>query len=295
MPELPDLVYIEKHLAPIIVGKRIHSFEIAESIVIRNMLGEGGLTHLQGKGITALHRHGPFLQMDLEEDLCILIHFMLAGRFSVSQATADPISAATEGGERKKKKRSQSYCFTIYLDELSLDYLDDKRMGKVYLCKTGDLPKIAGYSLNSPDILDPAFTLEYFLKAMGKSRRQVRVFIKDHSLVNSVGNAYADEILFEAQIHPKRTCSSLDPAERERLYHAVLDVMRHGIEEVERADRGVDAKVRDHMKVRNRKDQPCPRCGSKIRRANVLGFDSFYCPGCQPLQKDLFSQLDSVE
>ena len=58
--------------------------------------------------------------------------------------------------------------------------------------------------------------------------------------------------------------------------------MAWGIAEVEKAGEPIEAKVRGHMKVRNRKDMPCPVCGTTIRRAGVLGYDSFFCPSCQP-------------
>ncbi|MEK7730113.1 MAG: zinc finger domain-containing protein, partial [candidate division KSB1 bacterium] len=54
------------------------------------------------------------------------------------------------------------------------------------------------------------------------------------------------------------------------------------------AANSIEIKVRDHVKVRNRKDEPCPQCGTKIRRAGVLGYDSFFCPTCQPLKRNQF-------
>ncbi len=103
----------------------------------------------------------------------------------------------------------------------------------------------------------------------------------DQSALSAIGNAYADEILFEARIHPKTPCSSLSPEQRRGLYNAIRSVMAWAISEVQKAAQPIDVKVRDHVKVRNRKDEPCPVCGAKIRRAGVLGYDSFFCPHCQ--------------
>ncbi|HET6486082.1 MAG TPA: zinc finger domain-containing protein, partial [Spirochaetia bacterium] len=111
---------------------------------------------------------------------------------------------------------------------------------------------------------------------------QARVFVMDQTALSAIGNAYADEILFAAGIHPKTSCASLSAEERRKLYDSIRSVMAWGIEEVRKADRPIEEKVRDHMRVRNRKDQPCPVCGGTIRRAGVLGYDSFFCPTCQP-------------
>ena len=104
----------------------------------------------------------------------------------------------------------------------------------------------------------------------------------DQALISAVGNAYADEILFAAGLHPKTRCHELSDPEVARFHAAIVETLRLGIEEVERAARPVEIKVRDHMKVRNRKGEPCPVCGTTIRRAAVLGYDTFFCPSCQP-------------
>jgi len=111
------------------------------------------------------------------------------------------------------------------------------------------------------------------------------VFLMDQAALSAIGNAYADEILFAAGIHPKTPCSSLAAAEKRTLYDSIRSVLAWGITEVAKAGRPIEVKVRDHMKVRNRKDEPCPACGTTIRRAGVLGYDSFYCPSCQPAKK----------
>ena len=92
----------------------------------------------------------------------------------------------------------------------------------------------------------------------------------------------ADEILFHAGLHPKTTCSQLKEEDIQRLYNSIKVVMAWGIEEVRKAGQPIEVKVREHLKVRNRKGEPCPVCGSLIRRASVLGYDTFFCPRCQP-------------
>ncbi|HEY7411932.1 MAG TPA: zinc finger domain-containing protein, partial [Vicinamibacteria bacterium] len=111
-------------------------------------------------------------------------------------------------------------------------------------------------------------------------RDQVRAFLLDKKALDSLGNAYADEILFAAGIHPKTWCRSLDHEQAVRLHDAVVAVMRAAVDEVARRAEPIEVKVRDFLQVR-RKDT-CPRCGAKIRKAGVRGMDAYFCPRCQP-------------
>jgi formamidopyrimidine-DNA glycosylase len=270
VPELPDLQYIVSHLAARVVDRRIEEIVVKEPIVIRMLLpGAGGFTTaLPGRRIESLDRRGPFLTFGLSDHAELIVHCMLAGRLQIAAAREKPLP---------------HLCFSLRLDSGEwLRYGDDKRMGKVYLTAAGSHESIPGYSEQGVDILSESFTFEMFEKLIAGRRHQARVFLMDQSALSAIGNAYADEILFSAGIHPKTACSSLSAEERRGLYDAIRSVMAWGIAEVEKAAMPIEVKVRDHMLVRGRKDEPCPRCGSKIRRAGVLGYDSFYCPSCQP-------------
>jgi len=267
MPELPDLVHIVKTLGPKIEGRVISHATVKNPVVLR-VLAQGDFPELvAGRTISGLVRHGPFLKFGLGE-LDLVMHLMLAGRLKLSNP-----------GERALPFTA----FSFELEEgLSLHYGDEKSMGKVYLCKAGDFEAIPGYLTQGIDVTTPAFTFDAFSELILKKRCQARVFIMDQSCLSAIGNAYADEILFEARIHPKAPCYSLGPDRRRALYEAVRSVLTWGIEEVAKAGLPLEDKARDHMRVRGRAGEACPRCGQVIRRTGVLGYDSFFCPSCQP-------------
>ncbi len=280
MPELPDLIYLEKRLSPLLSGQRIAGVEVKEPIVIRMLLPGDFTAALTGAEFTGVRRHGPFLVFALSGERELVIHPMLAGRFQW-----------TTPGE----KTSTGLAFSLECEPADgsaalhcLHYLDDKKMGKVYLTRRGEYGPIPKFDEQGPNLLSPEFTLEYFQQQIKKSRQQVRVLIMEQAVVSCIGNAYADEILFCAGIHPKTFCYQLDAMEIARLHQCIIEVMRWGIGEVEKANPPLHVKARDHVRVRNRKDQPCPRCGAKIRRAGVRGFDTFFCPTCQPLKREQF-------
>ena len=272
MPELPDLEYVRDHLASWLPGHRIVSARLHQPLVIR--LPAGGVfgEWLRGRRIQAVRRHGPFLVVSME-DTVMVVHFMLTGRFSQTEATA---------------RRPGFCCFSVVLDDgRALHYLDRKKMGKVYVDQalpTGEplhVEAIPLYTRQGVDVLSPEFTLERFRELVSVRRQQVRVFLMDQTNISAIGNAYADEILFEAALHPKVPCNRLTPDQVQRLWRSVVGVIRWAVDEVNRAAPPLEREVRDHLRVRNRKGQPCPKCGTTIRRVSVLGWDAFYCPSCQ--------------
>ncbi len=269
VPELPDLEYIVEKLAPQVTGRTIEEVAVREPIVIRMLLpGAGGFVEaLPGRSIDGLVRHGPFLDFRLGGGARLVVHCMLAGRLQLAAADA----------------KLPHICFSLRLDNGAwLRYGDEKKMGKVYLVPAGGTAAIPGFDTQGVDVLSRDFTWEVFHGLARGRRHQVRVFLMDQTALSAIGNAYADEILFAAGIHPKIPCSSLTEEELRRLYDGIVTVLRWGIEEVRKAGRPIEEKVRDHVKVRNRKGEPCPVCGTTIRRVGVLGYDSFFCPTCQP-------------
>lgn len=276
MPELPDLQYIVRVLGPAIAGRRITGASVKEPVVIRTLLASpdglplGFASALEGRVFGELRRHGPFLAFDMDDRL-LVVHCMLAGRLQHAPRSAKPLA---------------HLCFSLSLDDGSrLSYGDEKRMGKVYVTSPGATAAIPGFDTQGIDVVSEAFTFEAFEALIRGRRQQARVFLMDQAALSAIGNAYADEILFAAGIHPKTPCSSLSAQERRKLYDSIRSVLAWGIAEVAKAGQPIEVKVRDHMKVRNRKDQPCPACGATIRRAGVLGYDSFFCPRCQPARK----------
>jgi formamidopyrimidine-DNA glycosylase len=271
VPELPDLEYLVKVLAPVLPGRTVVRAAVREPIVLRVLVpGASFAPALEGRTFSAVERHGPFVRFALDDGLELIVHHMLTGRMQLADTAARPVP---------------HLCFSLDLDGgSSLRYGDEKRMGKVYLGREPDRAAIPGWRGQGVDILSPDFTREAFGRLIEGRRDQARVFVMDQSALSAIGNAYADEILFAAGIHPKTPCSRLSEERRVRLYDAVRSVIAWGIGEVERAGKPLEDKVREHMKVRNRLGTPCPVCGTTIRRVGVLGYDSFFCPKCQPAE-----------
>jgi formamidopyrimidine-DNA glycosylase len=169
-----------------------------------------------------------------------------------------------------------------------LQYLDDKRMGKVYVARAADEAGIPIYGQLGADVLSPAFTRDAFAALIARRRDQVRPFLMDKRALASIGNAYADEILFAAGIHPKTFCNKLPPEEIDALHTAIGRVLGDAIAEIRRRDEPIEVKVRDFLKVRGRDGKPCVVCGTTIRAVRVGDGDACFCPHCQRETRKLF-------
>jgi formamidopyrimidine-DNA glycosylase len=206
------------------------------------------------------------------EGLDLAVNPMLAGRFRL---------AAPESKDEGALGFALGFVAAPGAEvDLELRYVDDKTMGKAYLIASGDWRAIPGIQTGGVDILSPEFTRERFVSLLKHRKDQVRVFLLDKKALDSLGNAYADEVLFEAGIHPKTWCRSLSHDDAVRLHDAIVHVMSAAVDEVARRGEPIEVKVRDFLKVRLK--EICPRCGSKVRRAGVRGMDAYFCPRCQP-------------
>ncbi|HEY2902289.1 MAG TPA: DNA-formamidopyrimidine glycosylase family protein [Polyangia bacterium] len=287
MPELPDLAYVESVLRPALGGRRIVGARTGDPLVLRVMVTEPFPAVLIGRTFTDVSRRGHFMRFALDDELVLVVNAMLAGRYRLFLSSAGGAAGSGDGEGRKRDPRALGLAVTLD-DGVELQYVDDKRMGKVYVARAADEKQIPVYGKLGLDVLSPAFTREAFGRVLSKRRDQARMFLMDKSALASIGNAYADEILFAARIHPKTFCNKLSPADADTLYAAIPSVLRTAIDEIARRAEPIDVKVRDFLKVRGRDGKPCPNCSTTLRAVRVGDGDACFCPTCQPTGRKLF-------
>ena len=279
MPELPDLVHVEAGLRAAVVGKRITAARTGDPTVLRIMVSEPFPGVLVDRTLAAVERRGHFMRFALDNDLVIVINAMLVGRYRLVPPGSEP---------NKKDPRSLALALVFDGGAPALHYLDDKRMGKVYVARAADEPTIPIYGQLGADVLSPAFTRAAFGALIARRRDQVRAFLMDKRALASIGNAYADEILFAAGLHPKTFCNKLAPADVDALHAAIGRVLNDAIAEIRKRDEPIEVKVRDFLKVRGRDGKPCVVCGTTIRAVRVGDGDACFCPHCQRETRKLF-------
>jgi formamidopyrimidine-DNA glycosylase len=217
MPELPDLLHILAMLRERLEGRVVSAERVKQPVVLRFAV-RGNLSLLMGRSLAAISRRSHFLVFRFE-GLDLAVNPMLAGRFRLSPPGA---------------KDEAVLAFALGFGDLELRYLDDKAMGKAYLIASDDWKAIPGMQTGGVDLLSPEFTRERFVSLLKHRRDQVRVFLLDKKALDSLGNAYADEVLFEAGIHPKTWCRSLSHEDAVRLHDAIVKVMHEAVDEVAR-------------------------------------------------------------
>ncbi len=271
MPERPDLEYVVPILARELRSARITSVRVKKPVVLRIAV-PGKLDEiLVGRSFGKIWRRAHFVLFELsgEPALEMIVSPMLAGRFIIAEASAkNPADLAMawvlDGGKE-------------------LRYRDDVQMGKVYIIPAGAWDAVPGLAKIGLDVLDKKVFTRAAFRELAKTRRdQVKVFMMDKSALDAMGNAYADEVLFEARLHPKTMVRALDAEEVDRLHDAIVTVIGHATKEIARRKPPLDEKLRDFLKVRGRHGEPCPRCGTTLRSAGVHGHDAEFCPTCQP-------------
>jgi formamidopyrimidine-DNA glycosylase len=273
MPELPDLVHVAAVLRRTVVDTPIVEVKLGDPVVLRLMIPAALPDLLVGKCLRQVERRGHFLRFALDEDIVLVTNLMLTGRFALSQ------------GRRAAKA---TILLLRFAGGQELRYTDEKRMGKIYVARSAQEGDIPGYRDLGVDLLSEDFTLARFRALWAGRRDQVRQFLLDKSALASLGNAYADEILFAARIHPKTFCHRLPPAAVDELFGAIRRTLDHAIAEIAARDAPIEVEVRDFLAVRGRARKPCCVCGTLLRVVRVGAGDACFCPSCQPTERKLF-------
>ena len=267
MPEAPELEVIREFLDREVVGLRVASFEALRPSVIRPMAGD--VTDLAGRRIESVGRTGKFLDFRFTSDLALVVNPMLTGSFQHCAPSA-----------RVYKKT----CFVMSLDDgQQLRYVDGRQMGRVYYVRRDQMGEVPQLDSLGPDVLADDDTFEGFVERLKPFRGEIKGVLTRGRVISGIGNAYADEVLFEARIYPFKKRTALSREELHRLYEAARRVTREAVEQV-RARMGGDIqlKPRDFLKVHNKGGQPCPRCGANITQLTANQRITSYCRPCQP-------------
>jgi formamidopyrimidine-DNA glycosylase len=270
MPELPELEAVREVLTRRLVGRPVAGVSVEPKggpIVVRDLTGRGLAAGLTGRSIQSLARRGKFLLFAFEgSPLRFVVNPKLSGRFQLCAPGA---------------KKAGPVHVTLHFEapEEELRYVDAKTMGQLYL--TEDVGAVPTFDEMGPDALD--ISPAEFEERLRPMRGEIKGALTRSSFVAGIGNAYADEILWQARLHPYRKRTSLTAEEIGRLYLAMRTTLLAAIEKV-RLEMGDDVhlKPRDFFAVHMKGGQPCPRCGTAISAITARQRITNFCRTCQP-------------
>ena len=290
MPELPDLDVVADAFHAALVGRPVTGVRTLMPLAVRGTPAE--LEALVGQRLARVARVGKFLDIDLDRDR-VVVNPMLTGRFQLAgRGEKAPSGTALELhlGSRTAGARDAA-AWTAgarWLPDddgpVTVRYRDPTQMGKVYLLPAGVDRPVPGRGAGEmgPDALDPALTPEAWRDRIRKHPGELKNLLRNQAFVTGIGNAYSDEILWEARLQPFRKRSSLAAEEVDELYRATRSVLAASITLLRtRVPPTFEKQVRDHLSVHNRGGEACPRCGTRITEVKAGGFPTGFCRGCQ--------------
>src|SRR5206468_1415008 len=264
MPEWPDLHVLRSRIAKAVGGQKVTKVRVHDPLVLRAIVPfDKALT---GRTLTDVAHRGKFMAFTFDDGTQVVINPMLSGLF-------DLLPPAT------KIRATTAFALT-FANGVDLRYRDDTRMGKVYLLPPGASDEqVPQYSSQGAEAGALSWSADEFAKRAKATRRELRNLLMDDEFLAGIGNAYADEILWTAKLHPKRRVATLDEGEMDRLRGALHATLERAAEIVEsQLPAALGTKVRTHMNVRGRAGEPCPRCGTKIIRTRHGLDDMYLCP-----------------
>src|SRR3989337_117994 len=236
MPEIPDLEAIRAFFNARLPGQRIERAQQLIPVVFRVPKAEFAQV-LEGNTLAQTERRGKFLLFRLESGHLLVVNPMLTGCFQYLAP---------------EEKRRAKTCMVLGLSNgRELRYVDERLMGKVYLAPPSreGLDLVPQFAEMGPDALSPELTQDVFVARLRRHPGQVKGILVNHGFVAGIGNAYADEILWVARLHPYRKRPTLADEDTQRLYEAVRSVLQWAIPIVaERMRDGLSYdEVRDHL------------------------------------------------
>jgi formamidopyrimidine-DNA glycosylase len=179
-----------------------------------------------------------------------------------------------------------------FTDGSKLFFNDQRKFGWMRLLPAIEIPEIDFFKKVGPEPLDDDFTIDRFIeRLMRRKNSNIKSVLLDQTIVAGVGNIYADESLWGAKIHPETLVSNTPKAKLVTLYNSLRDVLRLSIQKGGSTDKNyVDAEGKkgsylSFANVFRRQGQPCPRCGTPIKKIRVAGRGTHLCPYCQKVPK----------
>jgi formamidopyrimidine-DNA glycosylase len=274
MPELPELEAVRIRLAPRLTNKLITAATVnpKKAHLLRYPVDNFAL-ELPARRITSMTRRGKHLIFATElggggSPRWLVINPMLGGRFQMVEGET-PVPA-TE-------------VFTIRIEgRQELRYLDFRDMGRIYWVADRER-EVPGWAEVGPEADSvPEMGLEVFRKRLRRFRDELKDLLRNQEFLAGIGNAYSDEILFEARLLPLRRRASLKPADEEGLYEAIPAVLRRAVDAI-LANPNYDESKQDRsfMSVHMKGGKTCPRCGHRISQLGSNREPVNFCRGCQ--------------
>lgn len=289
MPELPEVETVRRGLQELIVAKTIAHYRIFDSPKSFQASSADADQFMIGAAVVAVKRRAKVLLLELTSDYTLVVHLKMTGqlvyvgegreRFGAGHPTDSLVGRLPDGSTRVAIEFS---------DGTHLYFNDQRKFGWIKLLPTLEVPFIDFMKKVGPEPLEDTFTPEAFIERFRRRQNtSIKAALLDQTVIAGVGNIYADESLWAAQIDPRRRVKELTEQQMYSLFTEVRAVMNLSIEKGGSTDRnyvnaeGKRGSYMDFANVFRREGQACTRCDRTIVKMKHAGRGTHFCPRCQ--------------
>jgi formamidopyrimidine-DNA glycosylase len=269
VPELPDVTVYVEAIARRVIGEPLTGYAIRSVFALRTV--DPPLDAIVGRAVRGVRRLGKRIVLEFDDELHLVVHLMIAGRFRWIPA----------GARTRVPARIALAELEFAPGKLVLTEAGTKRRASVHLVRGADA--LAPFERGGLEPLDAS--RDAFAERLARENHTLKRSLTDPRLFSGIGNAYSDEILHRARLSPLKLTSRLSDDETTRLYDATRATLTEWTDRL-RAETGdgFPEKVtafHDGMAVHGRYRQPCPDCGTLVQRIRYRDNETNYCPRCQ--------------
>jgi formamidopyrimidine-DNA glycosylase len=279
MPELPEVETMVRGLRPVLAGRRLRVVQVDDPELLQGCDAGEFTARLAGAQVEAVERRGKWVVITLGEHrgLIVIQPRMTGGFWLVAPRRPDHVRLTFHVQGRKEP----------------VWYCDNRRLGRIAWYCDADAAGRAFARSHGPDALQ--IECDDLARRLARTARAIKPTLMDQKVLAGIGNIYADEILFEARIHPQRIARALVAAEASRVHGAIGRVLQAAIaaegssfDAGYRTVLGLEGGFLAQNAVYGRRGQPCRACGGaieKTRIAGLIGRPTYFCPTCQPARR----------
>jgi formamidopyrimidine-DNA glycosylase len=273
MPELPEVETVRRTLQPAVGAKIAAVWDSGKGLHMQRKPPRKKLRGLVGTRITAIRRHGKYLLVDTDGPESLLVHLGMTGRFLI-------VNEATP-------RATHTHLVLWLEDGRELRFVDARRFGQIDVVARAREAKHPGLSVLGPDPLVHGIDGALLYQRSRGRKTTLKAFVLDQSVLAGVGNIYASEALWKAQLRPTKRAHKLTEDTARRLAEAILEVLHNALDNGGTSLRdfvdadGTEGENADYLWVYGREGEACLRCKAMIRRAVHQGRATYYCPTCQ--------------
>lgn len=287
MPELPEVETIRRDLEKELVGRTVLGITSSAPKVLQPSL-KAVLEAIRGRRIEGFERKGKLLLIRLSGGKTLGVHLRLTGRLLIRN----------EGEPEDEYQRAE---FKLSGGK-ELRFSDLRLFGYIKLFK--DEKEVEEtLSKIGPEPLSKELNDEKFYEIIKRTSRPIKIVLLDQNLISGVGNIYANEALFEAGVHPQTKANALTKNQAIELYKATEQVLKDGLalrgatigDEMYRDAYGQRGGYEKRVRVYQQVGKPCPKCKTEIKRINLGGRGTFFCPACQRLSRQAMAGRPSCQ